>query len=307
MMMMVPQAHEGRDDIPPELDGFYRYHARMQEPWDGPAALCFCDGTTLGAMVDRNGLRPGRWLITDDGWLAMGSESGIFTISESKVYRKGRFRPGQLLVCNLDTGAVHADGEIELEEARRHPYGEWDDAATKHFDDIQAPEPRPAERLSSQRRRLAFGYTQEDLKVLLEPLAAQAKEPTGSMGNDVSLAAFSEHEPSLFSYFKQRFAQVTNPAIDPVREAVVMSLTTRLGAKGNLLAERAQRLLPDRDRPPDPDQRRHRPAPQRDEPELQAVTIDATWPLSEGEEGCRRRSSGSAPRPTRRSPTAPRC
>ncbi len=285
MMMMIPQAHEGRDDIPPELEGFYRYHSRMQEPWDGPAAICFSDGRTLGAIVDRNGLRPGRWLITDDGWLAMGSESGIFTVPEAKIYRKGRFRPGQLVVCDLESGSVHADGEVELAEARRHPYGEWDDAATKHFDEIQAPERRPPERLSSQRRRLAFGYTQEDLKILLEPLVAQAKEPTGSMGADVSLAAFSEQEPSLFSYFKQRFAQVTNPAIDPVREAVVMSLSTRLGAKGRLLAEERNESFQIEIPHPiltneDIDKLRNAA-----EPELAAVTIDATWPLAEGEDG----------------------
>ncbi len=285
MMMMIPQAHENRDDLPPELEGFYRYHSRMQEPWDGPAAMAFCDGRTLGAMVDRNGLRPGRWLITDDGWLAMGSEAGIFTVSESKVFRKGRFRPGQLVIADLDTGAVHADGEVELEEARRHPFGLWDSARTKHFNEIEAPAARLAEKLPAGQRRLAFGYTQEDLKILLMPLVEQAKEPTGSMGNDVSLAAFSEQEPSLFSYFKQRFAQVTNPAIDPVRETVVMSLTTRLGAKGRLLSlEQDDSFQIEIDDPiltnDDIDRLRN-----TDEPELAAVTIDATWPLSEGPEG----------------------
>jgi glutamate synthase domain-containing protein 2/glutamate synthase domain-containing protein 1/glutamate synthase domain-containing protein 3 len=285
MMMMIPQAYKGRDDLPPELEGFYRYHSRIQEPWDGPAAMAFCDGQTLGAMVDRNGLRPGRWLITDDGWLAMGSESGIFTVSESKVFRKGRFRPGQLVIADLATGVVHADGEVELQEARRHPYGDWDTDRTKHFDEIEAPAPRPAEKLPMELRQLAFGYSQEDLRILLEPLVEQAKEPTGSMGNDVSLAAFSEQEPSLFSYFKQRFAQVTNPAIDSVRETVVMSLTTRLGAKGRLLflgkddsfqIEIDQPILTNEDI----DRLRN-----ANEPELAAVTIDATWPLAEGPAG----------------------
>ncbi|HKJ35191.1 MAG TPA: glutamate synthase large subunit, partial [Solirubrobacterales bacterium] len=287
MMMMIPQAHEGRDDLPPELEGFYRYHSRMQEPWDGPAAMAFCDGKTLGAMVDRNGLRPGRWLITDDGWLAMGSEAGIFTVPESKVFRKGRFRPGQLVIADLDSGSVHADGEVELTEARRHPYGQWDSDRTRHFDEIEAVThvPRPVEELPIERRQLAFGYTQEDLKILLHPLAEQAKEPTGSMGNDVSLAAFSEHDPSLFSYFKQRFAQVTNPAIDPVRETVIMSLTTRLGAKGLLLSlEPNDSFQIEIDHPilTNEDMDRLRGA---DEPELAAVTIDATWPLADGPEG----------------------
>jgi glutamate synthase (NADPH/NADH) large chain len=288
MMMMIPQAHEGRDDMPPELEGFYRYHSRMQEPWDGPAAMAFCDGRKLGAMVDRNGLRPGRWLITDDGWLAMGSEAGIFTVSEAKVYRKGRFRPGQLVIADLDTGTVHADGEVELEEARRHPYGRWDTERTKHFDQIEAPTGGGPEPLPTELRQLAFGYSQEDLRVLLEPLAEQAKEPTGSMGNDVALAAFSEQEPSLFSYFKQRFAQVTNPAIDPVREAVVMSLTSRLGAKGHLLSlEQDDSFQIEIDQPilTNDDMGRLRNA---NEPELAAVTIDATWPLEEDAPGLAR-------------------
>ncbi len=285
MMMMITQAHQGRDDLPPELEGFYRYHSRMQEPWDGPAAMAFCDGRTLGAMVDRNGLRPGRWLITDDGWLAMGSEAGIFTTDEARVYRKGRFRPGQLVIADLDSGSVHADGEIELREAQRHPYGRWDTERTKHFDEIEAPHSRPAERLPLEQRQLAFGYTQEDLKILLEPLAEQAKEPTGSMGNDVALAALAAQEPSLFSYFKQRFAQVTNPAIDSVRETAVMSLTSRLGAKGRLLSlEQDTSFQIEIDQPiltnDEIDRLRN-----ANEPELAAVTIDATWPLRDRVEG----------------------
>ena len=257
----------------------------MQEPWDGPAALCFSDGRTLGAMLDRNGLRPGRWLITDDGWLAIGSESGIFTMTPRRrstaraasARAARRLRPGH--------GRRPRRRRDRARGGPAPPYGEWDDAA-QALRDIQAPEQRPAERLSSQ-RQLAFGYTQEDLKILLEPLAAQAKEPTGSMGADVSLAAFSEHEPSLFSYFKQRFAQVTNPAIDPVREAVVMSLTTRLGAKGRLLdTERNDSFQIEIPHPiltnEDIDKLRN-----ADEPELAAVTIDATWPLADGEEGLR--------------------
>ena len=199
--------------------------------------MAFCDGQTLGAMVDRNGLRPGRWLITDDGWLAMGSEAGIFTVSESRVFRKGRFRPGQLVIADLATGVVHADGEVELEEARRHPYGGLGHRPDQALRRDRGPGSRARPR--SCRWSCASSHSatrQEDLRILLEPLVEQAKEPTGSMGNDVSLAAFSEQEPSLFSYFKQRFAQVTNPAIDSVRETVVMSLSTRLGAKGRLLS-----------------------------------------------------------------------
>ena len=287
MMMMVPQAHEGRDDMPPELEGFYRYHSRTQEPWDGPAALAFCDGKTLGAMVDRNGLRPGRWLITDDGWLAMGSEAGIFTVSESKIYRKGRFRPGQLVIADLDTGVVHADGEVELAEARRSPYGQWDSDRTKHFDEIEAVThvPRPvedhADRAAPTRLRLHPGGPEDP------PAAARrAGQGADRLDGQRRLAGRLQRAgPSLFSYFKQRFAQVTNPAIDPVRETVVMSLTTRLGAKGRLLSlEPNDSFQIEIDHPilSDEDMDRLRGA---DEPELAAVTIDATWPLADGPEG----------------------
>jgi len=285
MMMMIPGAWEGRDDVPAELEGFYRYHSRLVEPWDGPAAIAFCDGRTLGAMLDRNGLRPGRWTITRDGWVCLGSESGIFTTSPSKIARMGRLEPAQLFVVDLDTGLVSTDGEPELAVASAHPYGGW--YAEGKLGVRQLPDPmatiEPVEPLL--KRQLAFGYSQEDLRTILAPLLRDGREPTGSMGNDIALAVFSDQRPSLYSYFKQRFAQVTNPAIDSVREQCVMSLRTDIGPQGNLLSdepqivnhvELAQPILTDFEL------ERLRRNPHN---ALHPTTIDITWSLDDGEDG----------------------
>ncbi|MFN8113528.1 MAG: glutamate synthase large subunit [Solirubrobacterales bacterium] len=285
MMMMIPASWEDRDDVPAELEGFYRYHSRLVEPWDGPAGIAFCDGHTLGAMLDRNGLRPGRWMITRDGWICLGSESGIFTTTPNKIARMGRLEPAQLFVVDLETGLVRTDGEPELAVATAAPFGEW--YAEGKLGVRELPDPmatiQPIEPLLT--RQLAFGYTQEDLRTLLAPLLRDGREPTGSMGNDVSLAVFSDHSPSLFSYFKQRFAQVTNPAIDSVREQCVMSLRTDIGPQGNLLStepqvvnhvELAQPILTDFEL------ERLRRNPHN---ALHSTTIDTTWSLDDGEDG----------------------
>ena len=285
MMMMIPASWEDRDDVPPELEGFYRYHSRLVEPWDGPAAIAFCDGHTLGAMLDRNGLRPGRWMITRDGWVCLGSESGIFTTTPNKIARMGRLQPAQLFVVDLETGLVRTDGEPELAVASSAPYGDW--YAEGKLGVRELPDPmatiQPVEPLLQ--RQLAFGYTQEDLRTLLAPLLRDGREPTGSMGNDAALPVFSDHSPSLFSYFKQRFAQVTNPAIDSVREQCVMSLRTDIGPQGNLLSDQpqivnhvelAQPILTDFEL------ERLRRNPHN---ALHSTTIDTTWALAGGEDG----------------------
>jgi glutamate synthase (NADPH) large chain len=241
-MMMIPRAHENRDGVPADVEGFYNYHSRLIEPWDGPAAITFTDGTFLGATLDRNGLRPGRWLITHDGWVAVSSEAGAFHVADEEVAYRGRLRPGSMFAIDLAQGRVLNEGEAEHVVANLAPWGEWDEDRTVHLDEI----PRTAEPTAPltgdelRLRQLAFGYTQEDLRILLVPMARDAKEPTGSMGNDLALAMFSEQAPTLFSYFKQRFAQVTNPAIDSVREHIVMSLRTGLGPESNLLFHGAQ-------------------------------------------------------------------
>jgi glutamate synthase domain-containing protein 2/glutamate synthase domain-containing protein 3 len=285
MMMMVPPAWEGRDDITPELEGFYRYHGRLLEPWDGPAALAFSDGKSVGAMLDRNGLRPGRWTITRDGWVCLGSESGIFTVSPDRVARMGRLEPAQLFIVDLASGLVRTDGEVEEAVASAAPFGDWYEEGKLGV--RQLPDPhatiQPIEPLLT--RQLVFGYTQEDLRVLLAPLLRDGREPTGSMGNDVSLAVFSDHRPSLYSYFKQRFAQVTNPAIDSVREHSVMSLRTDIGPQGNLLSEAPQVVNHVELEHPiltDFELERLRRNPYG---ALESTTLDITFPLDKGEDG----------------------
>jgi glutamate synthase domain-containing protein 2/glutamate synthase domain-containing protein 1/glutamate synthase domain-containing protein 3 len=285
MMMMVPASWEDRDDVSAELEGFYRYHSRLLEPWDGPAALAFCDGNTLGAMLDRNGLRPGRWMITRDGWVCIGSESGIFTTTPNKLARMGRLHPAQLFLVDLDSGLVRTDGEPELAVACSAPYGDW--YAEGKLGVRELPDPmatiQPIEPLL--KRQLAFGYSQEDLRTLLAPLLRDGREPTGSMGNDLALAAFSDHRPSLFGYFKQRFAQVTNPAIDSVREQCVMSLRTDIGPQGNLLSEKPQIVNHVELGQPiltDFELERLRRNPHN---ALHSTTIDITWSIDDGEEG----------------------
>jgi glutamate synthase domain-containing protein 2/glutamate synthase domain-containing protein 1/glutamate synthase domain-containing protein 3 len=236
-MMMIPEAYRGRDDLPRELMGFYAYHSCLMEPWDGPAAVAFTDGRVVGATLDRNGLRPGRWVLTRDGHVVLGSEAGLLEVEPKDVVRFGRLQPGKLFFVDLQQGRVIEDGEIKHQIATQKPYGEWYEQSAVPFAELP---PSDQVTISDQKlttRQRAFGYSQEDLRVLLEPMAREAQEPVGSMGNDLSLAVLSDQAPPLFSYFKQLFAQVTNPPIDPIREEIVMSLSTTLGTERNLFDE----------------------------------------------------------------------
>ena len=284
LMMMVPEAYEGRPDVSDALRGFYRFHECLTEAWDGPAAIAFSDGTLVGAMLDRNGLRPGRWLETTDGWVVLASEAGVMDVPASQVRRKGRLQPGKLFLVDLEQGRIVPDSEAKDEVAVRRPYGEWFDRERVRLADLPRREPRP---LGAPLRRLqlAFGYTQEDMKVMLAPLAANAEEAVGSMGNDTPLAVLSDRRPLLYSYFKQLFAQVTNPPIDPIREAVVMSKQSLVGSERNLLAEtpeHARQLVIDNPILRDEELERLR---QVESTVFRAHTIDFTWPVAEGVEG----------------------
>ena len=284
LMMLVPMAHEGNPELPEELQGFYRYHASLSEPWDGPAALVTSDGRRVAATLDRNGLRPGRWLVTDDGWVVLGSEAGVLPFDAERVVKRGRLRPGHLFIVDTETGRVSDELEAELEVARQQPYGEWHEEHSLRLSDLPERE-GPREHEPLRVRQLAFGYTQEDLRVLIGPAANDGAEPVGSMGNDVALAALSERDPSLFSYFKQRYAQVTNPPIDSVREQIVMSLEVRVGDSLNLLAEtpeHANKLV--LDHPVLRDEELARIA-QSEHPAIKSFTLDATWPLADGPDG----------------------
>ena len=301
-MMMIPAAYRSRDDMPPELECFYRYSGSVIEPWDGPAAMVFSDGRVVGACLDRNGLRPGRWLVTSEGLVVLGSEAGVLPVDPAKVTRRGRLHPGRLFIVDLERGLLQADGEAELEVARRKPYGSWCTDGEIRLEELAERTPvRTHEPLRT--RQLAFGYSQEDLRVLISPTAEAGMEPTGSMGNDLALAALSAQEPSLFSYFKQRFAQVTNPPIDSVRESIVMSLESAHRLRGQHALRGPGARDPARPRPPGAHQRRARarsPAPPTPPCARRRSTPPGRW--TRASTGSRPRSIGS---PARRAPRSP--
>jgi glutamate synthase domain-containing protein 2/glutamate synthase domain-containing protein 1/glutamate synthase domain-containing protein 3 len=284
-MMMIPEAYRNRDDLPDYLKGFYAYHSCLMEPWDGPASVAFTDGRVVGATLDRNGLRPGRWVETTDGYVVLGSESGLLDIPPEQVRRLGRLQPGKLFLVDLERGRIVEDEEVKREVATAQPYGEWYERNAVPFKELP---PSSEVTLSDQPLRLrqrAFGYTQEDLRVLLSPMAIEAQEPVGSMGNDLSLAVLSDQAPPLFSYFKQLFAQVTNPPIDPIREEIVMSLATSLGNERNLFEEtpeHAHKLLLDQ---PILLNRELETLRHVDHDVYKARTIDATWLVQKGPAG----------------------
>ncbi len=285
IMMMIPEAYEGREDVPPELAGFYAFHRCLLEPWDGPAAVAFTDGRVIGATLDRNGLRPGRWLETRDGWVVLASETGVLDVPPADVVRKGRLQPGKLFLVDLEQGRIVPDEEVKRQVATRRPYAEWHAANVVRLADLprRQPRERPGEPL--RQRQLAFGYSQDDMKVILAPLARNAEEAVGSMGNDLPLAVLSDRRPLLYAYFKQLFAQVTNPPIDSIREEVVMSVQASVGSERNLLdetPEHARQLVIENPILLDDELEALR---QVDSDVFRAHTLDATWPVAEGPEG----------------------
>ncbi len=289
VMMMIPEAYADRDDLPDHLKGFYAFHSCLMEPWDGPAAVAFTDGRVVGATLDRNGLRPGRWVETHDGLVVLGSEAGLLGIRPERVKRLGRLQPGKLFLVDLERHRIVEDEEVKRDVSAQQPYARWYDENTVHFDDL-APAHVTLTGLEPTRlRQLAFGYSQEDLRVLIAPMAATGAEPIGSMGNDNSLAVLSDRRPPLFSYFKQLFAQVTNPPIDPIRENLVMSLGTGVGAERNLLEEspeHAHQLVMDQ-----PILRNHELETLRQvhDEVFRAYTLDITWPVDDGPEAMKAR------------------
>jgi glutamate synthase domain-containing protein 2/glutamate synthase domain-containing protein 1/glutamate synthase domain-containing protein 3 len=287
-MMMIPEAWRDRDDLPDYLKGFYAFHSCLMEPWDGPASVAFTDGRVVGATLDRNGLRPGRWVETTDGYVVLGSESGLLDIPPEQIRRLGRLQPGKLFLVDLERGRIVEDEEVKREVSTKHPYGEWYARNAVPFGDLPPSEQVTLSNQPLDVRQRAFGYTQEDLRVLLEPMAADGAEPIGSMGNDLSLAVLSDQAPPLFSYFKQLFAQVTNPPIDPIREEIVMSLSTTLGNERNLFEEtpeHAHKLLLEQ---PILLNRELETLRNVEHDVYAAETIDITWPVAEGPDGMAR-------------------
>ncbi|XZG69981.1 glutamate synthase-related protein [Chitinibacteraceae bacterium HSL-7] len=236
VMMMIPEAWEKHTLMDEKRRAFYEYHAAMMEPWDGPAAVAFTDGRQIGATLDRNGLRPARYLVTDDDLVVMASESGVLPIAESRIVKKWRLQPGKMFLIDLIEGRIIDDAEIKDSLAKVRPYQEWIDKIRIKLDDVEGDVGQgDASGVSLLDRQQAFGYTQEDIKFILEPIAKNGEEPTGSMGNDAALTVLSRKDKPLYNYFKQLFAQVTNPPIDPIREELVMSLVSFIGPKPDLL------------------------------------------------------------------------
>ncbi|MFJ3047592.1 glutamate synthase-related protein [Herbaspirillum chlorophenolicum] len=235
MMMMVPEAWENHTAMDDNRRAFYEYHAAMMEPWDGPAALAFTDGRHIGGTLDRNGLRPARYIVTDDDLVVMASESGVLPIPESKIIQKWRLQPGKMFLIDLDAGRIIDDKELKDTYANAKPYKQWINSVRIKLDELKNEPREPSSKLPLLDLQQVFGYTQEDTKFLMAPMATGGEEAIGSMGNDSPLAVMSNKNKALYNYFRQLFAQVTNPPIDPIREALVMSLVSFIGPKPNLL------------------------------------------------------------------------
>ncbi len=235
MMLMIPEAWYGNPLMDEDRRAFYEYHAALMEPWDGPAAMAFTDGRQIGATLDRNGLRPARFIVTDDDLVVMASEVGVLDIPERKIVKKWRLQPGKMLLVDTEQGRIIDDDELKRTLSTRKPYRAWIERSRIALDELPDPAPPQPTAVPLLDRQQAFGYTQEDLKVILAPMAATGEEAVGSMGNDAALPILSARPKVLYSYFKQLFAQVTNPPIDPIREELVMSLVTFIGPRPNLL------------------------------------------------------------------------
>jgi len=235
MMMMIPEAWAGNPLMDEDRRAFYEYNAALMEPWDGPAAIAFTNGRQIGATLDRNGLRPARYLLTRDDRIVMASEMGVLPIAEKDIIKKWRLQPGKMLLVDLDEGRLIPDDELKATLARSHPYREWLEQTQIVLEDLPSSgQQAPLSNLSLLDRQQAFGYTQEDLKMLMTPMASTGEEAVGSMGNDTPISALSDKPKPLFTYFKQNFAQVTNPPIDPIREELVMSLVSIIGPRPNI-------------------------------------------------------------------------
>ena len=243
LSMMVPESFNDKNPIPQSLKDFYEYHSTIMEPWDGPASLLFCDGRYVGGTLDRNGLRPSRYLITHDDLIVMGSETGVQSFPAEQIRMKGRLRPGKILLVDTKLGVIISDDELKQQLTRMNPYGNWLKEHRLELEQIEVKE-RVSSSMGDRHHTWlkAFGYSKEDIDLLIKPMALEAKEPVGSMGNDTPAAILSDKPQRLFNYFKQQFAQVTNPAIDPIREGLVMSLTNYIGSVSKNLLEESSSL-----------------------------------------------------------------
>jgi glutamate synthase (NADPH) large chain len=293
MMMLIPEAWAGNPLMDEERRAFYEYHAALMEPWDGPAAVCFTDGRQIGATLDRNGLRPARYLVTDDDVVVMASEMGVLPIPEEKIVKKWRLQPGKMLLIDLEEGRIIDDAEVKAQLAQAHPYAELLAKSQIVLEDLPAKvQPKPSDPATRLDRQQAFGYTQEDIKFLLTPLAVSGQEAVGSMGTDTPLAVLSVKPKPVYNYFKQCFAQVTNPPIDSIREEAVMSLVSLIGPRPNLLGRpqnnTRKRLEVRQPILTNEDLEKIRDISEHADNAFRSVTLDITWPAGEGAAGMER-------------------
>ena len=289
MMMLIPEAWAGNKLMDEDRRAFYEYHAALMEPWDGPAAVAFTDGRQIGATLDRNGLRPARYIVTDDDRVILASEAGVLPVPEEKIVRKWRLQPGKMLLIDLVQGRIVSDDEIKAKVAAKHPYKKWLANTQLILEDLAPVEPRALRRdVSLLDRQQAFGYTQEDLKLLMAPMATTGQEAVGSMGTDTPIAAMSDRPTMLYTYFKQNFAQVTNPPIDPIREELVMSLVSFIGPRPNIFdlvgTSRRKRLEVRQPILTNADLEKIRSIGHTEE-RFDTKTIDITYSVTEGAEG----------------------
>ncbi|GMU91310.1 MAG: glutamate synthase [Candidatus Hydrogenedentota bacterium] len=284
MMMLIPEPWSGHESMPDYKKAFYEYHACLQEPWDGPASITFCDGIRIGAVLDRNGLRPSRYWVTSDDFVVMASEVGVLDVPQDRIIKKGRLEPGRMFLIDTEQQRIVGDDEIKDSICKRRPYREWlkQHRHTLPYVDVPTNGKSAPEEAPLIERQQVFGYTLEDLEILMVPMAKSGKQPVGSMGNDAPLAVLSNRPQLLFNYFKQLFAQVTNPPIDPIREEIVMSLETDIGRERNLLGETPEHceqlhlmspILTDEQL----EYIRH-----IDRPGLKAITISTLFPAKDG-------------------------
>ncbi|HMG12054.1 MAG TPA: glutamate synthase central domain-containing protein, partial [Gemmatimonadaceae bacterium] len=304
MAMLIPEAWERNENMSPERRAFYEYHASLMEPWDGPAAVAFTDGRQIAAMLDRNGLRPARYVVTSDDFVVLASEAGALSIPVENIRAKGRLEPGKMLVVNTTQGRILDDEAIKMELAFVRPYRRWVteqrvdlaglvseqqsqlrkewDPRSEFTEDLRTENVHDDHSLPLYLLQRAFGYTTDELKMVLGPMSESGEEPAGSMGNDTPLAVLSRRPQLLFSYFRQMFAQVTNPAIDPIREQLVMSLAMNLGPHGNLLEETAEHARQIRIAQPVLNEQELAALRGVTEPTLRAVTVPALFSVAGG-------------------------
>ncbi|WP_108789831.1 glutamate synthase large subunit [Erythrobacter sp. Alg231-14] len=296
MMMLMPEAWSQNEQMSTERRAFYEYHAALMEPWDGPAAVCFTDGRQIGATLDRNGLRPARFCVTKDDVVCLASESGVLPFAEEDITRKWRLQPGKMLLIDLEQGRIIEDAELKAELANAEPYAKWLEQAQYKLEDLEVVDPEFAELPQDENQETptllqaqqAFGYTQEDVSRFLEPMAIKGDDPIGSMGTDTPIAVLSDKARLLYDYFKQNFAQVTNPPIDPIREELVMSLLSMIGPRPNMLGHDAgthKRLEVEQPILTNNDLAKIRSVESALDGAFRCATIDITWDASSGPEG----------------------